>query len=74
MFMHQVDDGSDPWMEYVFYDWVELEEELVTICIQRLKQRGQLMDVAGWHYQILPFMVAHGYRDGRSWWIKDKKE
>ena len=63
-------ESDDYWLDVVFYDWNELEEELVQECLSRLRARGELSNVAGWHYQILPFMEAHGYRDGHSWWIK----
>lgn len=32
------------------------------------------MPETGYHPVIVPFMEAHGYRDGSGWWIEEKKE
>ena len=61
----------DYWLEYAYFDWDELREELTMECLARMKARGQLLNVKGYHYQIQPFMEEHGYRDGHGWWIKD---
>lgn len=67
-------ESNDQWLEAVFYDWDELEEELVQECLFRLNERGRLLDVKGYHFQMRPFMEEHGYRDGRGWWIKAEEE
>ena len=61
----------DLWLDYTFYDWDELEGELVQECLSRLRTRDILPDVQGYHNQMKPFMAAHGYRDGHGWWIRD---
>lgn len=60
------------WLEAVFYDWDELEEELVQECLSRLKAKGRLPNLQGYHFQMKPFMEEHGFRNGRGWWIKDE--
>ena len=65
-------ESDDPWLEYFYQAWDELEDKLVSECIARLKERGQFPNVHGRHYQIRPFMEEHGYRDGHGWWIEDK--
>ena len=70
---HSINESDDPWLKYVFYDWYELEEELVQECLERLTDRGKMPDVLGWHYQIRSFMEEHGYRDGCGWWIRKEE-
>ncbi len=64
-------ESNDHWLDYTFYDWNELEGELVQECLSRLKTRGGLPDMQGYQNQMKPFMEAHGYRDGHGWWIRD---
>ncbi len=71
MMHHAINEYDDFWLDAAFCDWAELEEELVQECQNRLKKRGLLPAVDGWHYRIRPFMEEHGYRDRSGWWKKD---
>ena len=71
--MAESSESDDPWLEVIFYDWDELEEELLQECLTRLKEKGMLQDAEGRYGQIKPFMEKYGYRNGNGWWIKNEK-
>ena len=72
MLHHAINEYRDDWLDAVYYDWSELEEELLQECFKRIKVGGEQLDnTIGWHYQIMPFMKAHGYRSGSGWWIRE---
>lgn len=73
IFLHECDESNDKWLDYFFYDWEELLDDLLKECFVRLSLKGQPPKIQGWHYKILPFMQEHGYRDGNGWWIKEKE-
>ena len=75
---HELDETTDPWLDYALDEWWELELELVTEIIHRLKIENQTkgtnhsLEMHGFYYTIRPFMEANGFRDGSGWWISDE--
>ena len=55
-----------------FEDWWRLETKLRDIIFDRMGIKSK--EGAGFHYQIEPFMEAHGYRDGTGWWVSKGDE
>ncbi len=73
---HLCDEAYDPWVEYAYEEWYEIESELLEQIIiilsveNKTKGTDHTLTGAGLHYMIKPFMERHGYRDGAGWWIK----
>ena len=68
--MHACQDEDDYWADYSFEKWYDLLKELEGRIRSILKERnGLLSSKNGIRCIIVPFMLAHGYRDGSGWWI-----
>lgn len=62
---------NDPWEDQAFYDWWDVEDEIIAIITKRMKETGiSFPEGRGTHYLVAPFMEAHGYRDSYGTWHK----
>ena len=67
-------DEYDPWLEYAYEAWYELEQEIVKQMLAILQQEHALPDVEGYHWKIEPLMNRNGYYSSGGWWIEAKDE
>ena len=74
--MHLCDESSDPWVDYAFEAWHDIETELAARIREiladenRTKGTAHTLDGIGTYYMVKPFMERNGYRDGAGWWIR----
>jgi len=78
--MHDVgdpdnDEETDRKIRQCFDAWWELDQELLSKIIDRIKCYNRdngtnyPIEGKGTHFIVEPFMNMHGYRDGSGWWI-----
>ena len=55
---------DDTWADQAYDDWKDVENELISAIISRMKKPGMpLTDKKGTHLLIAPFLEANGYGD-----------
>lgn len=64
---------DDPWGDQAFYDWRDVESEIVAMILKRTKESGiPLPEKKGTHYLVTPFMEKQGYKDYSGNWCKEE--
>lgn len=64
--------SEDDCDDETFESWSAVEEKLREIIFER--EGISLIKGVGWHYQVAPYMEAHGYRDGSGLWVSKGDE
>ena len=75
---HELDETDDHWVEYAFWAWQELEQELFTAIAKRMEAANQRGEA---HYDLSQkgiwlleqFMIRNGYYNGTGWWCRQEK-
>ena len=76
--MDVCEEVNDPWANYAFEEWNEIETELaerirgILSVDNRTKDTNYTLDGIGTYYMVKPFMERNGYRDASGWWIKKR--
>ena len=64
---------DDPWGDQAFYDWWDVEDEIISMIIDRSKKAGlPIPEKAGTHYLVTPFMNKQGFKDCSCGWRKEE--
>lgn len=77
---HELGEVDDPWLDYAFEVWYELELELYDLIIESMRQSNQRGETSyninreGLYYRVAPFMERNGFQDGAGWWVKSDKK
>lgn len=76
MLIHLCDESYDPWINYAYEEWNEIETELIEhirnilYAENKIRDTNYTLDGIGTYYLVKPFMERNGYRDDAGWWIK----
>lgn len=63
-------DEGDQWMEYAFWEWQEILEELIDQICAILESENSLHPLVRKHAEVHPFMKRNGFHCPSGWWIR----
>lgn len=63
--------STDSFESDIYEQWSSLEKDVVD---EILKRTGTPNTGIAWRDAIAPFMEAHGYRDGKGWWVTSSND
>lgn len=72
---HELDETDEHWIEYAFWEWHELEQELFAAITARMEKTNQCGEATydltkRGIWLIEQFMLRNGYYNGTGWWCE----